>query len=113
MVEKNHKMKSTDNVISPNKCYLLNLDEVDEDEPCRVCRDDVSIDTDGMQCDRCNGWVHSHEKCSELTKTQFKFMKKCKIPAIQYICLKCRDVSPDNLDPRDAVARDAIAKNAA
>ncbi|MCP3853076.1 MAG: hypothetical protein GY694_23030, partial [Gammaproteobacteria bacterium] len=42
-----------------------------------------------------------------------RFMKKCNNPAIQYVCLVCRDIECANVNPSDAVVRDAIAKNAA
>ena len=87
--------------------------ELEEDAPCRVCDVDVTKTTDGLKCDRCKGWVHPHKECSDLTKLQFKFMKGCKNPAIQYICMECRDLETDDANPRDAVARDAIAHNSA
>ena len=109
------KKKNDDKVISPNKFSILDPDaeDVDVDCPCRVCKEDVTIYTDGMQCDRCSGWVHEDQKCSELTKPQFKFMKKNSNPAILYICSKCReDDLPQTIVSRDMVARNAIANNA-
>ena len=102
-----------DSVVSPNKFSVLDSDEECEDAPCRVCSEDVSKETDGLQCDRCDGWVHSEVKCSDLSKSHFNFMKKCKNPAIKFICLVCRDIESADVKPRDAICRDAIAKNAA
>ena len=78
------------------------------DSPCRACWEEIPTQEDGLQCDRCAGWVHAHEKCSQLNKQQFKFMKKWVLPAIQYICLKCRECESES-----ACYRDAVAKNAA
>ena len=87
--------------------------DLDEDQPCRTCAKYVTKETDGLQCDRCKGWVHPEKDCSDLTKAQFKFMKSCKNVAIQFICLVCRDIDNAEASPRDAVARDAIAHNSA
>ena len=108
-----------DIVISPNKYSVLDSDVVldrddDEDEPipCRVCATNVSKETDGLQCDRCDAWVHSEIECSDLTKPQFKFMKKCNNSSIQYICIVCKDYTIQT-SPSEAVCRDAISKNGA
>ena len=128
MARKNKKFTKKvkdDAVLSPNKFDVLNVltdeeekdkdavDDSNEDQPCRVCAVNVSIETDGLQCDRCDAWVHSEKDCSDLNKTDFRFMKKCNNPAIQYICLVCRDIEDAYVKPRDAVVRDAVAKNSA
>ena len=83
------------------------------EKPCRICREEVPK-ADGLQCNRCKGWVHGAKSCSELSKAQFKFMfQQSDIPAIQYICLSCRKDESDKVDPRDVVVRDAVAQNAA
>ena len=102
-----------DNVVSPNKFSALDSDEDCEDAPCRVCTKGVSKETDGLQCDRCDGWVHSEVECSDLSKPHFKFMRKCNNPAIKFICLVCRDTESVDVKPSDAICRDAVAKNAA
>ena len=124
MGKKSKKVTKKDSVLSPNKFDTLKADDAedaveitrfcdsDEDESCRVCKEGVSKEIDGLQCDMCNAWVHSDEECSDLTKTQFKFIKKCTNPAIQYICMICRDTDTEaqNAQP---IVRDAIAKNTA
>ena len=92
--------------MSPNKFAALS-GASSGDSPCRVC-DDIVIGPDGIQCDKCDCWVHSDAKCSEISKTQFNFMKKCKSPAIKFVCSTCRNELTDRsalLDPPDAVAR--------
>ena len=96
----------SNSVISPNK--FDNLKHDSGDSPCRICNDTV-YGPDGIMCDRCECWVHSAQKCSELTQAQFKFMVKNKNVAIKFICSKCRVEFPDKmLAPLDAVARQTV-----
>ena len=101
MTGKNEAKK--DKHASQNKFDVLSHD----DRPCSVCSDDVPSPADGFQCERCHGWVHSMDKCSQLNKQQFKFMEKWVLPAIQYICLRCRETESENPDHRDAAAKNA------
>ena len=85
-----------------------NLKHDSGDSPCRICNDTV-YRPDGIMCDRCECWVHSAQKCSELTQDQLKFLVKNKNVAIKFICSKCRVEFPDKmLAPLDAVARQAV-----
>lgn len=100
---KQDKANRKDPMISPNKFDALKKGS--GDSPCRCCNE-IVVDPDGIQCDKCQCWVHSDEKCSELTKSEFKFMARTKSEAIKFICLKCRLEFKENiLDPMDAVSR--------
>ena len=87
--------------ITTSNIYDNLHEEEDDCESCRVCMVTVLSENDSIKCARCEGWVHSEKKCSDLTKGQFDFLKKHVTPAIQFVCSKCRDVE----DTREAVAR--------
>ena len=92
-----------DPAISPNKFDPLK--KTSGDSPCRCCNE-IVFAPDGIQCDKCDCWVHSDEKCSELSKTEFKFMQRTKSEAIKFVCFKCRlEYNDSILNPMDAVSR--------
>ena len=87
MPSKGKRTKKGPVVISPNKFSPLS-GRSGGDSPCRVCNDRIH-EPDGIQCDKCECWVHSVEKCSEISKKAFKFMQEYKSPAIIYLCSIC------------------------
>ena len=101
--DKPGKANKKDPVISPTKFDALKKSS--GDSPCRCCNE-IVVDPDGIQCDKCHCWVHSDEKCSELSKSEFKFMARTKSQAIKFVCLKCRlEYNDTVLNPMDAVSR--------
>jgi hypothetical protein len=71
----------------------------DPPSPCAVCK--KMVDEEGINCNRCSAWSHSH--CSELPPTVFDFLVNTHVEAIKWFCPTCEKDS-GRKDPNDKLA---------
>ena len=77
------------------------MGEANQDENCRVCRKKVR---DGIQCDKCDQWLHA--KCQDLENSAYKvlkensdllwFCKECK-PGVKNMLRKMKELEEQNI----------------
>ena len=70
------------------------LDADDSTLPCKVCP--KPVDNQGVQCDRCMGWVHV--KCSSLSKEEYDSLSRIANDSVHYFCPPCTKQMKDGTD---------------
>ena len=61
----------------------------DTDIKCRICSNTVDDQGDGIDCDRCNGWVHL--TCSKVTQKEYKWLSDNPTDAFKHFCKLCEE----------------------
>lgn len=56
---------------------------------CVICIKSLSSRSSGIQCNKCNAFLHANGRCSEVTKNQVPLIRN--MPGGRWICAGCRD----------------------